>query len=85
MVTIRTFLFLVLFYLHHASSTDPEIEAEEIRARDFLQFLNKKNEEHNNKQSLAHWAYASNITDANLQNQVRPSYLLFSFPKPHSS
>ncbi|RZC41415.1 angiotensin-converting enzyme-like, partial [Asbolus verrucosus] len=63
-------LLLAVLNFHYAISTDPEIEAEELKARDFIQFLNKKTAENANKASLAHWAYASNITDANLQNQL---------------
>ncbi|XP_008198828.3 angiotensin-converting enzyme-like [Tribolium castaneum] len=67
-------LVLVLGLLVHAGgATDPEIEDEELRARDFLQFLNKKNEESSNRLVLAEWAYASNITEQNLQNKLAVS------------
>jgi hypothetical protein len=65
-----TLLLLVLLCCRTGFTTNPEIEEEELRARDFIQLLNKKTEEQNNRLTLAHWAYASNITDANLQHQV---------------
>jgi peptidyl-dipeptidase A len=68
-----TLLLLVLLCCRTGFTTNPEIEEEELRARDFIQLLNKKTEEQNNRLTLAHWAYASNITDANLQHQLAVS------------
>lgn len=75
---VKIFIILAIFATS-GYTTDPEIETEELRARDFLQVLNKKNEESSNKLALAEWAYASNITDTNLQNKVKK--LLFYFLK----
>lgn len=52
------------------NGADPAIEEEEIRARAYLQQLNQKEAERANRVELANWAYDSNITDENLQNQV---------------
>lgn len=49
-------------------------ENEEKKAREFLEKLNERCAKRNNRVALANWAYASNITDENLQNQV--SFLL---------
>lgn len=59
-----------VFIFGVAFATDPDIELEELRGRDFLLLLNKKASENYNKETLADWGYASNITEANLQNQV---------------
>lgn len=50
--------------------SDPAIEDEEIRARAYLQLLNQRSAERANRVELANWAYDSNITDENLDNQV---------------
>ncbi|KAJ8963018.1 hypothetical protein NQ314_005615, partial [Rhamnusium bicolor] len=49
---------------------DPKIEEEELEARNFLLVINKKTAENSNKLALANWAYASNLTEENLQNQL---------------
>lgn len=43
---------------------------EEKRAKEFLKGLNERTAKRHNRIALANWAYASNITDQNLQNQV---------------
>ncbi|KAJ8978209.1 hypothetical protein NQ317_002029 [Molorchus minor] len=49
---------------------DPAIEEEELEASNFLAAINKKTEENEKKVALANWAYASNLTDENLKNQL---------------
>lgn len=47
---------------------------EEKRARLFLEGLNDRTAKRNNRVAHANWAYASNITDENLQKQVGFTY-----------
>lgn len=63
-------LIWAVFLFGGCFATDPNIELEELKGRDFLLLLNKKSSENYNKETLADWGYASNITEANLQNQV---------------
>lgn len=49
---------------------DPAIEDEELSARSFLKYLNKKSKELFKKSANAEWAYASNITKENLAKKV---------------
>lgn len=63
-------VIVISVLLGSASSTDPAIEEEEIRARAYLQQLNQRAAERANRVEVANWAYDSNITDENLQNQV---------------
>lgn len=67
--------FVVIVLGVVCSATDPAIEEEEIRARAYLQQLNQKEAERANKLELANWAYDSNITDENLQNQVGSTFV----------
>lgn len=63
-------LWLIYLSITICFATDPAIEEEEIRARAYLQQLNLREAESANRVELANWAYDSNITDENLQNQV---------------
>ncbi|KAG5891815.1 hypothetical protein JTB14_027777 [Gonioctena quinquepunctata] len=49
---------------------DPNIEEQELAAFNFLLAINKKTEENDNKVALASWAYASNLTEENLKNEL---------------
>ncbi|KAJ8961523.1 hypothetical protein NQ318_014773 [Aromia moschata] len=49
---------------------DPKIEEEELEAHHFLAAINKKTGENEHKVALANWAYASNLTEENLRNQL---------------
>ncbi|XP_030751663.1 angiotensin-converting enzyme-like isoform X2 [Sitophilus oryzae] len=49
---------------------DVSIEEEEYNARNFLILLNRQTEKDSNRLSLANWAYASNLTEENLKNQL---------------
>lgn len=70
----------VVFLFGGCFTTDPDIELEELKGRDFLLLLNKKSSENYNKETLADWGYASNITEANLQNQVSlPILVILTF------
>lgn len=62
--------FMIVILGTISSCSDPAIEEEEIRARAYLQQLNHREAERANRVELANWAYDSNITDENLQNQV---------------
>lgn len=61
---------LLLLLLANVFCKDPNIEEQELEAREFLRALNKKSEENANKVALAQWAYASNLTEENLKAQV---------------
>lgn len=77
---VLKFLLILLLVTHYTVlCTDPEIEDEEIRARDYLQLLNQKTQEQENRLALAEWAYASNLTEANLRNKVSSFYDLNVF------
>jgi hypothetical protein len=59
------------------SGLDPDLEMdqipdEEARARVYLDYLDKEFSKWATKSSLAEWAYASNITEENLEQKVRP-------------
>lgn len=60
--------FLLLCVVCYCS--DPALEDEEIRARAYMQLLNKKSAEDANLLALASWNYQSNITEYNFQNYV---------------
>lgn len=64
MKPILIFLFTLAIGLVCAESE------EEKRAREFLEKLNERSATRNNRVALVNWAYASNITDENLQKQV---------------
>lgn len=55
------------------SCADQSIEEQEVEARDLLKSLDVELHERNNKVTEASWAYASNITDFNLQKQNEAS------------
>jgi hypothetical protein len=62
----------------YVSGFDPDLEMdqipdEEARARQYLDYLDKEFSKWATKSSLAEWAYASNITEENLAQKVRPS------------
>lgn len=80
MTWVMIFVFITLLGTD-CFGADPAIEEEEIRARAYLQQLNQKEAERANKLELANWAYDSNITDENLQNQVSLFLLIFLFIK----
>lgn len=52
-----------------ANAYHPGIEEDEINARRDLDELNVELERRNNLATLASWAYASNITDYNLEKK----------------
>lgn len=64
-------LFQFLFDLATIQASDPTIEEEEIRGRAFIELLNEKTAKRNNKEALAGWDYASNISEENLKKQVK--------------
>lgn len=69
--TMKKCVVVVLFaILVGVISTETDSKEEEKRARDFLEKLNERTAKRNNRVALAKWAYATNITDANLQEQV---------------
>lgn len=72
---MRRFTHLVVVGLLFANvlGKDPNIEEQELEAREFLRALNKKTEENVNRVVVANWAYASNLTEANLKAQVKIS------------
>jgi hypothetical protein len=47
-----------------------QIQDEEAKARKYLDHLEKEFNKRANIASLVRWAYASNMTDTNLKNQV---------------
>lgn len=63
-------LLVGLCYWCIIEAKDPTIEEEELEARNFLIAINRKTEENENKVAVANWAYATNLTDENLKNQV---------------
>lgn len=69
--TMKKCVAVVLFaILVGVISTEADSKEEEKRAREFLEKLNERTAKRNNRVALAKWAYATNITDANLQQQV---------------
>ncbi|KAF5275953.1 hypothetical protein FQA39_LY00749 [Lamprigera yunnana] len=67
------FLNCMLLINTAVRGSDPAIEEEEVRARDYLAILNEKTATRFNKETLAAWKYASNITDPNLNEQLKVS------------
>ncbi|CAG9818311.1 unnamed protein product [Phaedon cochleariae] len=63
-------LLISLLLLTSSESKDPNIEEEELAAYNFLLAINRKTEENDNKVAVASWAYSSNLTEENLQNQL---------------
>ncbi|ENN74047.1 hypothetical protein YQE_09338, partial [Dendroctonus ponderosae] len=57
----------------HPWAKDASIEEEEYEARNFLILLNRQTERDANRASLAEWAYASNLTEENLNNKLAVS------------
>lgn len=47
-----------------------QIQDEELQAQKYLDYVENEFNRRANRASLVRWAYASNITDANLKNQV---------------
>jgi len=50
---------------------DQQSDVDEEAARKYLECLENEVDRRTNRAYLARWAYASNITDENLKNQVR--------------
>ncbi|KAK5649892.1 hypothetical protein RI129_000921 [Pyrocoelia pectoralis] len=65
-VCLLSFIFVTL-------ATDPSLEDEEIRAKAYMKLLNDKIAVRNNRETIAAWSYASNITEENLQEQLQVS------------
>ncbi|XP_076253432.1 angiotensin-converting enzyme-like [Rhynchophorus ferrugineus] len=64
-------IFIIgLIHLLTVLAKDASIEEEEYEARNFLAVLNKQTEKDNNRLTIANWAYASNLTENNLKNQL---------------
>ncbi|XP_025834025.1 angiotensin-converting enzyme [Agrilus planipennis] len=63
----------VCLLVSFTTSSDPEIEEEELRARTFMQIIDSRDATLSNKVTLASWAYASNLTEENLQYQLKVS------------
>ncbi|XP_074039099.1 angiotensin-converting enzyme [Leptinotarsa decemlineata] len=69
-MTPLVLVLLGLFCSTLVKCKDPNIEEEERAAFEFLLAINKKTEENENKVALASWAYASNLTEENLKNEL---------------
>ncbi|CAG9769628.1 unnamed protein product [Ceutorhynchus assimilis] len=63
-------LVCFLIYCDKILAKDANIEEEEYEARNFLILLNRQSERDANRLAIAQWAYASNLTDENLQAQL---------------
>ncbi|XP_066138064.1 angiotensin-converting enzyme-like isoform X2 [Euwallacea fornicatus] len=63
-------LCLLVIICDKICAKDASIEEEEYEARNFLILLNRQSERDANRMALAQWAYASNLTDENLKNQL---------------
>ncbi|XP_060524436.1 angiotensin-converting enzyme-like [Cylas formicarius] len=61
----------IFFSVVHAQNSN--IDEEEAKAREFLVQLNEQTEKDQNRAALASWAYSSNITDENLNNELAVS------------
>lgn len=62
-INLKTFCF--------ATIIEETFNVNDLKARTYLKQLNQKEENWANRLQLAIWAYDSNITDENLQNQVK--------------
>ncbi|KAB0790846.1 hypothetical protein PPYR_14878 [Photinus pyralis] len=68
---MRAHVFVCLVsFIFAAVAKDPSLEDEEIRARAYVKLLNDKIALRNNRETLAAWKYASNITEENLKEQL---------------
>lgn len=63
-------LILLLGFCKYGTCADPAIEEEEIRARAYVKFLDKKTSERDNMVIKINWDYASNLTNHNLMKKV---------------
>lgn len=67
---MKGIVVVLLFAIALCAATDLDLKDEEQKAKEFLEKLNDRTAKRNNRVALANWAYASNISDANLQQQV---------------
>lgn len=67
---LLTHVFCLLLICNRLYAKDASIEEEEYEARNFLILLNRQTEKDANRLAIAQWAYASNLTEENLKNQL---------------
>lgn len=65
--------FLFFFLINAICCSNPEIEEEELRARDFLRILDKESSEDSYDVQIAEWAYMTNLTEVNLRKKIEIS------------
>jgi hypothetical protein len=75
-LTWQLFVFLTTVSVAAVSGFEPDngkhrSEDSEEAARKYLENMENEFDKRANRASLARWAYASNITEENLKNQVR--------------
>ncbi|KAB0793117.1 hypothetical protein PPYR_12737 [Photinus pyralis] len=68
----RLFLYLVSF-ITLSVAADPPLEDEETRGKAYIKLLNEKTATRFNRETLASWKYDSNITEQNLEEQLKVS------------
>ncbi|XP_063699461.1 angiotensin-converting enzyme-like [Culicoides brevitarsis] len=72
-IAVVTCLFALHFESVNAKAVDLPIDQKELEALDYMKTLNDDLNERTNKLTEASWAYASNITDHNLEVRNRMS------------
>lgn len=66
-----SFLLMVIMLITMTLSADPELEEEEIRAIDFLRYMDAEVKELRKKSLLATFNYDTNMTKINRKAMVR--------------
>ncbi|CAH1187235.1 unnamed protein product [Phyllotreta striolata] len=72
---------VLVYFLALAHAKDPTIEEEELNAYNLILSINEKMEKNLNRKTLAEWAYASNLTKANLDHNLAVSTEVANFQK----
>ncbi|CAH1112358.1 unnamed protein product [Psylliodes chrysocephalus] len=70
---MATLFAILIYFLVTAQAKDPNIEEEELQAYNYMLSINDKMEKYLNKKVLSDWAYASNLTQENLNKNIKIS------------